>query len=412
MNAVDWLEALQAGQLERFEENFHAFLTSHDEDEMYTLATGLVSLGFLTEGKQLFEELYKRLPDESILLINLAEILLDEGEEEEAVLLLERISSDDDCYLNALLLLAECYESFDMPEVSEAKLRLAYEMAPNEPIIQFAYAEILFLHGDLRAAIPIYQKMNLAAFNHVSIVGRIAESLAILGDYQEALTYFHQIDEFGQNMNLLFLYGLTAYSLQEYDLARRQLLTLIEKDKEYQTAYFYLAKIAEQEQDFAQALQFAHDGLKINNQNKELKLVVAENYVRLNRNQEAVALLQEIIAFDSNYMEAILLLAKLYLQLEDFEAAIALASTDDEDDPQFAWILATAYVGLEEFDQAAQYFEAAAKFFAENIQFLEEYSQFLIEEGKPKKAKSALEKLVELDPLNTDAQDLLERLED
>ena len=49
----------------------------------------------------IFLELY---PGEGELLVSIAEILIDNDQEDEAILMLEKISQDDDVYPSALLL--------------------------------------------------------------------------------------------------------------------------------------------------------------------------------------------------------------------------------------------------------------------------------------------------------------------
>ena len=313
MKAVEWLELLQTGNLEGFPEAFTFFLDSEDEDEMYTVASGLVQLGFLNEGRQLFEKLHERLPTESILCIHLAEILLDEGEEEEAMLLLEKVPFGDDCYLNALLLLADCYESFDMPDVSERKMEMAYNLAPNEPVVQFAYAEILFLHGKHQEAVSIYQKIvdDETDFNGVTVVERLAEALALAGEYEQALSYFSRVKRFDKHLNLLFLYGFTAYHLKRFDLAREKFLLLIKSDEEYAAAYYYLGQLASFHDDFEAMLAFAQKGMAFDNLDIGLKMIAIESNVQLGQVDKAVTLLEAIIEIDPSNESALQLLAAL-----------------------------------------------------------------------------------------------------
>ena len=89
-------------------------------------------------------ELY---PGEGELIISIAEILIDSDQEDEAMLMLENISPEDDLYPSALLLEADFYQLQGMPEVSERKLLQAKELLPDEIIIDFALGELYYQQG-------------------------------------------------------------------------------------------------------------------------------------------------------------------------------------------------------------------------------------------------------------------------
>ncbi len=78
--------------------------------------------------------------------------------EEEALELLIDIEEDDPYYVCACLLMADLYQMQGLDEVSERKLLKAYEKMPDEPLVQFALAELYFTSGQYQKACRIMRK--------------------------------------------------------------------------------------------------------------------------------------------------------------------------------------------------------------------------------------------------------------
>ncbi len=404
---------LETGEFEKAHKQIKDMQQSENENDIFMLAEELMHLGFLDEAKGLFWELHKRFPKEGIILINLAEILIEQGDEEEAVLLLEKIDKQDETFVTSLLLLADCYETFDMPEVSEAKLILANEMIPEEPIIQFALGEIFFLHGNYADALSQYQKIKTPEIDGIAVVGRIAEVLTAVGRFEDSLDYYKQAGRSNHEDNFLFQYGIAAYHANELEIAHRKFTEVITQDSDYAAAHFYLAKIAEQTNELETAMEHLKKAIAIDNTKKENFHLQATLFLKIGQVEEAVEALQTAIALDPNYLEATIVLAKLHVQLEDFEAALHLievAKAENDDDPQFNWILASVHAGQENYHVAKKHFREAYPFYTENIEFLEEFGQFMLEEGELAEARQAFAILIEKDPTNETYTDILERL--
>ncbi len=120
---------------------------STDFDLLYEAADLFASYGFMGEADRLFETLRLHLPDEAQLKIDRAGTLLELGEEDEALLLLTDVGPDDEEYVQALLALADYYQMSGMAEAALSKIKEAHELVPDEPVIRFAYAELLLDSG-------------------------------------------------------------------------------------------------------------------------------------------------------------------------------------------------------------------------------------------------------------------------
>ncbi len=413
MKVAEIMNQINAGHLEEVAKEIEHIKKSSNEDEIFSLAEELLEIGFLDEAKELYQVLLNRFPEESIIRVNLAEIAIEQGDEEGAVLLLEKIDNEDDLYPSALLLLADCYESFEMYEVSEAKLTLANQVLPNEPIIQFALAEIYFLHGNYSDALKQYQRIAIPEINGVTVAGRVAESLFATGKFEEAIPFFEKVAD-QLDVNQIFQYGLSALYTENLELAKRQFDRVIQQDAEYHSAYYYLAKTHAQMHQIDEALACVNKGIGIDRTSKELWLLSAQLLIQRQELIQAAVSLENALAIDPSYIEAIATLARLRLVQDDFQAVISLlqsAIAENETDPEFDWLLASAYVGIEDYDLANKYFSEAYSIFSENTEFLEEYGPFLLEMGDLTAAKQVFHRLCTLDPSNEEYLDILDRLE-
>src|SRR5699024_12546373 len=107
----------------------------------------------------------------------LAYFYIEVNKDEEAMLLLNEINSDDDVYLQALVQLADLYQAQGLFEVAEQKLIAAKQIDPTEEIIDFALGEWFFSTGDYVKAITYYEIIKSLNIADVSLSERLADCL-------------------------------------------------------------------------------------------------------------------------------------------------------------------------------------------------------------------------------------------
>ena len=417
MNIETIRKKLLQGEWEEAKTHINLIKESQNDEDIFTLAEELASLGFMEEAKELFEELEKRYPEEGEVLFSLAEVSAELGNEEEALLYLEKIENDDPMYPGALLLLGDLYQAMGMEEVSVRKLQEANVILPDEPIVKFALAELYYQQGNFREAVELYTyiSQNDSSINGISINKRLALSLVSLGEFEESLPYFNKAEreDNDNDVNLLFEYGFAAFHAGEYVTAIAKFSDLKEMDPAYHSLYMYLAMAYEENKDLQMAIEVAEEGMKEDPFNKEIFLYGAELASKKGDSPKAIKWLSEAIAIDPGYLEAILTLGKLYLHEEQYSEVIDLVSSVremGEEDPQFDWLMATAYSELEEYEQALSSYREAYQHFMENKEFLHEFGYFLLEGSKFQEARSIFEKLLKDDPSNDEYLDILERI--
>ena len=404
MNSVDKvIQLLKKGELAEAHSHINRITSSESEEDILTLAEEILQLGFIDEAKELYEHLLVLYPGEGELIVSIAEILIDCDQEDEAMLMLEKISPEDDMYPSSLLLEADLYQLQGMPEVSERKLLQAKELLPDEVIIDFALGELYHQQGRNPEAISTYIKVlkQEEEIGGVSIHQRIAESLSETGEFEEALPYFEKALSHQLEINTLFEYAFTAYQAGMYKIAIKKFTELQELDPEYHSMYLYLAKSYEHEEEIDQALKTVKEGIREDEFNKELYFYGGKLALKKGIEQEAESMFKEALALDPGYLEAAITLLKLYMHNERFDDTLECINEvrrNGEDDPQFIWLEAVSYQKLEQFDEALNSYDKAYNYFKNNEDFLEDFGFFLIEEGDRVKAKEIFTKLLQMQP--------------
>jgi len=416
MSSVDKvLQLLKKGELTEATSHINRITTMESAENILSLAEEISQLGFLDEAKRLYEHLLQLYPGEGELLISIAEILIDSDQEDEAMLMLEQISSDDEMYPSALLLEADLYQLQGMDEVSERKLLQAKDLLPSESIIDFALGELYYQQGRNQEAISAYINVleHEEEIGGVNLNQRLAEALSGAGKFEEALPYFEKALENHLEINTLFEYALTAYQAGMYQTAIQKFVELKELDREYHSMYLYLARAYEHLENVDEALKTVKEGIRADEYNKELYFFGGKLALKKGLDEEAEEFFKEALALDPGYLEATLTLLKLYMHQEKYEDALECMEEVrkyGEDDPQFDWIEAVSYQKLEQYEKALNSYHKAYNAFKHNEDFLEDYGFFLVEEGDRTTAREVFTVLLQSNPANDEYVQILERL--
>ena len=124
-------------------------------------------------------------------------------------------------YPQALLVLADYYQMQGLFEVAELRINEALQILPNEPLLQFAKAELLFETGRFSEAARIYEELYTIdkKFAGTLLAQRLAEVYRAGAGYETALDYYMEALEEEVTPDLLFGSGYAAFQIQKYELA-------------------------------------------------------------------------------------------------------------------------------------------------------------------------------------------------
>lgn len=410
------LQAIQEGNLEEINRLLESFLMDAEPAAQYEVAEALMHYGFLNEADRVFEHLQFLFPEEAQISIDRASVLIELGEEDNALDLLMGIADDAPEYPQALLVLADYYQMQGLFEVAEQRINDALQILPHEPLLQFAKAELLFETGRFTEAVRIYEELYSIdkKFAGIILAQRLAEVYRAGAGYETALDYYMEALEEEVTADLLFGSAYAAFQTEKYELAIKQLEDLKELDPDYFSAYLLLAESYAMLEDNERALKVIKEGLKRDEYDKSLYLFAGKMAIKNGKQQEAVDFLSEAIALDPEYMEAILILMSVYNTEQRYEEIISLYEQLHQN--EFEWValypfVANAYNEEELFEKAYEIYKEAYNEFNDDVEFLEKYFLFLVEDGKRDEAKQIAERLVQLQPSEQQWTDLLERFE-
>lgn len=406
------IDDINLQKLDNLDSRVNDALTSNNDDALFILGETLYNFGLTPQGLEVFRTLYHKYPDESELLIYFIEGLMSENQTDEALEYLSQVAISTE----KLMLEADLYQQINMTEVAIDKLIEARELEPNDPIIHFALAEMLYFDGQyLRATREYEVVLDTGEYevNGINLFARMADCALQSGNYSDAINLYDEINEDEMTSEDFFKKAIAYEKNDITHEAIKNTKNLLSKDPDFIQGYFYLQSLYENEKNYPDAIETGKEGLRLNQFYKELMVSTGSLEIEHGDANEGVELLKQALEVDNAYHEPLLILSDLFRNEEDYEAIIALLSYVDEDDldPVFMWHLAHAF-GQEERDKEAQhFFELAYPTMKTQSAFLNDYYYYLIEIGYKEKAKTILQQLIEMDPSNETWQEEANRLD-
>lgn len=411
------LDYLAKGDLTLAEENFSQALKNDSDEMVYSLAEELYSLGFSEMAKKAYQHLLALYPAEDSLKTPLAEIEISEGHDDKALEILSQITPDSDAYLEALLVSADLYQTQGAFDVSEQKLLQAYRLAPEEPVIEFALAELYFNIKEYRKAAKFYLslvKQGILEFSRVNLVARLGVSYAGYGKFETALGYLEQIPAEQLDNDTLFQLAFTQRELGDLESAAKNFEELRDKAPDYVTLYPYLADIYEQEGNFTQALITAKEGLAVDEFNIYLYQKASLLAAKLGQTDEAITYLKKALEIEPSNLTLVLELSNQLLASQAHEENITLLSeylSNEEVDPQMYWNLGRSQAALDEFEEALKNYQTAMRYLDDNEDFLRDAAFFFRSAGQRTLALEMAEKYLAKNPTDYEVEELVDELE-
>src|SRR5699024_1235181 len=115
--------------------------------------------GFLDQAKDVYDLLKEIAPGLTEWDLFLAEIAIDQNRIEDGLDILLQIDQTSDLYPNALLMMADAYQTMGLYEVSEYKIKEAMKILPDEVVLTYALAQLYHSNGKYKEAISLYEDL-------------------------------------------------------------------------------------------------------------------------------------------------------------------------------------------------------------------------------------------------------------
>lgn len=235
---------IEEGQIEnglRSLEKITDFASAYP-DVLYQIANIYETLGHLEKALDVLGSIKSSDPD-LLLEISLlkADILIDQGELDEAFGLLTELKEKYPKHVRVLVQLAEIYLLEDLPEVAVKYLENALSIDPSLEEIKLELSRIYRELGYAEKAMNLLNE-SFFAENPDTMLEK-AKILAEQGEFERALEHYRHALRHKETPDRLFGAGLCSYQLGLWDDAALFFYRILELDEDYVKAYPYLAEV-------------------------------------------------------------------------------------------------------------------------------------------------------------------------
>ena len=389
-------------------------LNNDDPEILASLAENLTGLGFTDLAKEVYRALIVKFPKEDLFKVYLAEILLNDGDEDDGLSLLYSVSHDSSAYLDSLLVQADYYQTSGLIETAKDKLLQALKIAPEEDAVKFGLAELDYLSGDYEQALALYKDLvqRQETFGEVNLNQRLFATNAKMGNYEQAAEIIRKRSDSIFDIDSKYEAGLVMLSVGDDDKAIKFLDEVIEQSPDYVNAYPLLAQAYEHKHDNEQVLRTAQAGLAYNELDETLYSLGARAAANLNELDTARNLLEKGLKIAPDNSDLRMQLSNLYLHMHQDSSNIALFKDLDNEniEPQAHWNMALSYERLDNSEKAQSEFLLAYPDFKENPDFLRQMIMFFNAQNNSDITKQLLERYLKLVPEDDEMQDLYNNL--
>lgn len=408
------IDELKLGQydiekIESFTETLHDYTEESDLELLFVLGDMLMQLGDTIHALNIFEYLYSVVGHDDNLLSYIVEIYIVDNRLDDALLLI----NDAEKTPTVLMLKSELFQQMNLNDVALKALYEARELS-DDRVIDFAIAELLYYIGDINDAVRFYQNVlehDVDKVNNINIHQRLADIYVNQMDFEHALSHLNQVDESEYTNDDFYLKSIIYYYLERYEEAEKTLMKVVSNEPYYTNAYVLLMKVYEENYEYDKAYQLLEDYVVLDKENANIFYNLGRLAIRLGKVDDANESFRKATALDETYDDAYRILFQNLLTddtPEDIEHYLPHIDIDNLT-PQSLHLLANIEALNENDEEASKYYETAYSYLNDDTDFLYDYYQYLLEIRNPKYL-DVLNKLIKLDPNNTDLALELERL--
>ena len=413
--------ALEEQELEKVYSLFHQFMnevTEEQIEELIELAAFSASSGFFDEARQAYLLLTQFEPEESAWTILLAEILVNQGEYDQALSILYDIPEDNLNYPSVLVILSELYKAQGYYDVAERKLLLAKELAPEEAILDFYLGTLLFESGSMERSVQYLERFLKNSTEETGEENRARELLVEasleIGN-EEPLQELVSDEGLASASNELLI-SIAKYDIQEgnYDHAKKLYQEILSRDEEHYEALLGLSHIQMYKHEYLKAIMSLSKMTETYPYEKEPFFSLGVSYLSIGQMEKGQEALKQAYELSPESFEIMQAYTEILLYQEEFEKVQDILAREIEEgleNGQIFYLMARAKEGLEEFEEALEFYQKASVELEDSVEFIIDYVRFLREEGRVAEAKEWLEHGQNLEPLNEDLQELQQYFE-
>lgn len=373
-----------------------------DENSLVRLIEFLLSKGFIDDAESLLKISLNRFPANDEFKLSLAEIDIENGNDNHALDLISQISSESELYTSAQIDKADLYQSEGLLESAEGVL-LDLQEHSSDPVVRFALAEFYDSEGENGKSAQLYDYLIEKGFSKIGDIDlhhRLASALASNGKFEDAVDEFKKIGEKNLSAKELSMFAHAYIKSNDEELAIPILEKNIENDEGVSEDYLSLAELYFKKGRNDQQIKVLELAMQADPFNSEIRYRLALAYSQNKRFDDSDEQLRELLKKDPNNPDLISLSALNDLSQKKYQSAFDLLNIhleDDESDNRYFWYLARADFGLGKVDAAIKNISQVKDYFFDDPQFLKD-AFFIVRSKDEDRAKDYLNQYLKLVP--------------
>jgi tetratricopeptide (TPR) repeat protein len=299
-------------------------LSAQNKDKVevhFTLGVLLATENQLHAAQSELEQANALQPQNFEILHNLGGIYLRNGQYANAEIMLKRALNLKPDSAETLYLLGQVYKEQSKPVDALDQLVRAHKLAPENPDIIYSLARVSMSQNFYEDSIPLLESGLQIAPGRTDLHAALGESYFMSGKVENAVEEFQKLIDIDPSARSYAFMGLCYRQLGRYDEARKYFEEGLKKDPHSTACLFNLGYIDERQGNRAAAEQFFQETLRVNPDDAEALMELANLRIANQRFPEAAELLRKYIRVARRPAPGYYKLAMVERNLHQLEAA-------------------------------------------------------------------------------------------
>jgi len=295
-------------------------------------------------------------------------------------------------------------------EPARGELEAALSINPNYTEARF-YLGIAFLDRKLyREALPHFERAVSERPGYADILCFLGATYFYLGELERAKEMLERSIELSPTYRKAsFYYGLLLYTLEERQRAIEFLSEAIDGENVKSPANISLALVHLREDNLEEAMVVLHDILQAGGESADVLYFIGEVYLRMKKLEEAEVFFRRALDANPGFLRAREKLAHILIRKGDYDGAEHTLDSPGGDFADLYKIMGDIRFLKGDLKNAEDLYRKSLEVNAEYSEASLSLALTLRKEGLEGEAEGILQKLVELDPENILARNLLGR---
>lgn len=294
-------------------------------------------------------------------LINQGCALMAQENYEKALELFQKAQQDSPKYIECYINLGNAYSCLDRHDEALDSFKKALLLDANNASVLFDMGSVMYLKGELAEAIKYYNKADETGELSADMYDMIAGLFIEEEDYVQALRYLNRAIKLNPTNGEYYLEKTKIFVDQQKPA--EALETLHELNRilpDAYEAYDMLSQIYSIQGDFENAMGIIQKGVQRFSEDANLaylKLKVLSQFQKDREAKEFIAEMKGNGMYAKRESDCALLEAEIHLRANDVDQAVVCleaAAKGNYSDPQLAFVMATVYFKISNFDKVIE----------------------------------------------------------